>query len=69
MNGSNYELILPMKKRKIKSPKKKKYYLLISKKDNFQYGVFPHTKEGLIHAKNYLTKITTKPELYSIKSK
>lgn len=54
-------------KKKQKSPKKKKYYILISKKDNFQYGVFPYSKEGLNHAKNYLNKITTKPELYKIK--
>jgi hypothetical protein len=49
--------------------KKKKYYLLLSKKDNFQYGVFPYSKEGLVRARNYLNKITTKPELYTIKSK
>lgn len=55
-----------MKKNKFK---KKKYYILISKKDNFQYGVFPYSKEGLLHAKSYLNKITTKPELYTIKSK
>ena len=60
------------KKSKIKqqkSTKRKKYYILISKKDNFQYGVFPYSKEGLNHARNYLNKITTKPELYKIKSK
>jgi hypothetical protein len=60
------------KKRKIKqqkSVKRKKYYILISKKDNFQYGVFPYSKEGLNHARSYLNKITTKPELYKIKSK
>lgn len=59
------------KKQKNKSArlKKKKYYLLISKKDNFQYGVFPYSKEGLVNAKNYLNKITTKPELYTIKSR
>jgi len=60
-----------MKKNKIKKTKlkKKKYYILISIKDNFQYGVFPYSKDGLINAKNYLNKITTKPELYSIKPK
>jgi|GEM_PF-1659732 hypothetical protein len=60
-----------MKKNKIKKTKlkKKKYYILISKKDNFQYGVFPYSKDGLTNAKNYLNKITTKPELYSIKPK
>ena len=56
-------------KNKMNRLKKKKYYLLISKKDNFQYGVFPYSKEGLLHAKNYLNKMTTKPELYTIKSK
>lgn len=58
-----------MAKRKEKITKKKKYYILLSKKDNFQYGVFPYSKEGLNNAKNYLNKITTKPELYKIKSK
>lgn len=58
-----------MSKKKQKITKKKKYYLLISKKDNFQYGVFPYSKEGLNNARKYLTKITTKPELYKIKSK
>lgn len=55
--------------KKTKTTKKKKYYLLVSKKDNFQYGVFPYSKEGLEKAKLYLTKITTKPELYKIKSR
>jgi hypothetical protein len=57
------------KKKKQKIQKKKKYYLLISKKDNFQYGVFPYSKEGLQNARSYLGKITTKPELYTIKSR
>lgn len=58
------------KSKKIKTAtKKKKYYLLVSKKDNFQYGVFPYSKDGLEKAKIYLNKITTKPELYKIKSK
>jgi len=57
------------KNKKQKVLKKKKYYLLISKKDNFQYGVFPYSKEGLAKAKNYLQKITTKPELYKIRSR
>lgn len=55
------------KKQKIN--KKKKYYLLISKKDNFQHGAFPYSKEGLSHAKDYLSKITKQPDLYKIKSK
>lgn len=49
--------------------KKKKYYILVSKKDKFQYGVFPYSKEGLANARKYLNKITTKPELYKIKAK
>jgi len=57
------------KNRNIKSQKKKKYYIILSKKDKFQYGVFPYSKEGLQKAKAYLIKITTKPELYTIKSK
>jgi hypothetical protein len=56
-----------MRKKKPIAKKKKKYYLLISKKDNFQYGVFPYSKEGLNNARSYLNKITTKPELYTIK--
>jgi hypothetical protein len=63
---------MPKKKNTTKKKigaKKKKYYLLISKKDNFQYGVFPYSKEGLARAKLYLNKITAKPELYSIRSK
>lgn len=56
-----------MRKKKPTTKKKKKYYLLISKKDNFQYGVFPYSKEGLNNARSYLNKITTKPELYTIK--
>ena len=60
------------KKKNIKQlnkTKKKKYYLILSKKDKFQYGVFPYTKEGLTLARSYLSKITTKPELYVIKPK
>jgi len=57
------------KNKKQKTIKRKKYYLLVSKKDNFQYGVFPYSKEGLNNARSYLKKITTKPELYKIKSK
>ena len=49
--------------------KKKKYYLILSKKDRFQYGVFPYSKDGLEKAREYLQKITTKPELYKIKAK
>ena len=49
--------------------KKKKYYLILSKKDRFQYGVFPYSKDGLEKARAYLEKITTKPELYTIKPK
>lgn len=55
--------------KQINKVKKKKYYLILSKKDKFQYGVFPYTKEGLTSARSYLNKITTKPELYVIKPK
>jgi len=74
--GINLRIKLIMKKNKknkkikqIVKIKKKKYYLILSKKDKFQYGVFPYTKEGLSSAKSYLNKITTKPELYMIKPK
>lgn len=60
---------MPKSKKTKTVTKKKKYYLLVSKKDNFQYGVFPYSKDGLEKAKLYLNKITTKPELYKIKSK
>lgn len=55
--------------KQVNKTKKKKYYLILSKKDKFQYGVFPYTKEGLTSARSYLNKITTKPELYVIKPK
>lgn len=57
------------KKIKIRSHKKKKYYIILSKRDKFQYGVFPYSKDGLEKARAYLDKITTKPELYTIKPK
>jgi len=56
-------------KKALRSHKKKKYYIILSKKDRFQYGVFPYSKDGLKKAKEYLVKITTKPQLYTIKSK
>ena len=58
-----------MKKKQKAKTKKKKYYILLSKKDKFQYGVFPYSKDGLEKARKYLNKITTRPELYRIKPK
>ena len=58
-----------IKSNKIKGKKRKKYYIILSKKEKFQYGVFPYSKEGLQKARVYLNKITTKPELYTIKSR
>jgi hypothetical protein len=57
------------KNKSINKIKKKKYYIILSKRDKFQYGVFPYSKEGLTSARSYLNKITTKPELYIIKPK
>ena len=40
--------------------KRKKYYAIHSKNDNFLHGVFPLTKEGLKSAKQYIAKLSGK---------
>jgi hypothetical protein len=56
------------KQRKIqKKNKKLKYYALINKNDNFLYGVFEPSKNGLEKAKEYLAKIDSTNKYYKIK--
>jgi len=40
--------------------KKRKYYGVYSKNDNFLHGVFPVTKEGFKLAQAYISKIAPK---------
>ena len=50
--------------------KKRKFYGIYSKSDNFLYGVFPFSKEGFKSAQKYIqTKLKTKNNLYYIKKK
>lgn len=50
--------------------KKKKYYAIYSKNDNFLHGVFPLSEEGLKKAKNYINKLSTsKKNPYYIEKK
>jgi hypothetical protein len=49
--------------------KKKKYYGVYSK-DNFLYGVFPHSKEGYNSAKKYANNLSPKnKKMYFVKEK
>lgn len=36
--------------------KREKFYMVISKKNNYTYGAFPYTKEGRKAAKDYIEK-------------
>lgn len=50
--------------------KKHKFYGIYSKNDNFLYGVFPFSTEGLKNAQKYIqSKLKTKNNLYYIKKK
>jgi hypothetical protein len=50
--------------------KRKKYYAIHSKSDNYLHGVFPLTEDGLKSAKAYITKISGKKKsLYYIEKK
>jgi hypothetical protein len=40
--------------------KRKKYYAILSKNDNYLHGVFPLSKEGYQEAKTYIQKISSK---------
>jgi len=59
------------KKTKIKNQDQKKlkhkYYAIFSKNDNFLYGVFPPSKEGLSKAKAHILKIDPSNKNYKIK--
>jgi hypothetical protein len=46
---------------------KHKYYAIFSKNDNFLYGVFPPSKEGLSKAKAHILKIDPSNKNYKIK--
>lgn len=50
--------------------KRKKYYAIYSKNDNFLHGVFPLSKEGFREAKMYIQKISPKnPKNFYIEEK
>jgi hypothetical protein len=50
--------------------KKKKYYAIYSKSDNFLHGVFPLSKEGYKEAKTYIQRISPKnPKNFYIQEK
>jgi len=48
-----------------KRKRKKKYYLVLSESNNYRYGAFPYTEEGLKMAKMYIKKM--EPEKLYIK--
>jgi len=43
-----------------KNKKNKKYYLIESKSRKWSYGAFPHTEDGLLKAKKYLSNLQKK---------
>ena len=47
--------------------KRKKYYAILCKNDNFLHGVFPPSKEGLLKAKAHILKIDPSNKNYKIK--
>lgn len=53
--------------KKQQKKKKLKYYALVSKNDNFLYGVFEPSERGLEKAKEYLLKIDSTNKYYKIK--
>lgn len=58
------------KHKKIIQKKKKlkhKYYAIFSKNDNFLYGVFPPSEDGLSKAKAHILKIDPYNKNYKIK--
>lgn len=40
--------------------KKQKFYMVISKKNNYTYGAFPYTKQGKEDAKHYIANKSNK---------
>jgi len=49
-----------------KSPKKQKYYLVLSRYKNYKHGAFPHSPEGLKLAEDFVKKHAGVEELYII---
>jgi len=49
--------------------KREKYYLVISKKNNYTYGAFPYTKEGKQAARDYVQERSNKNLQLKIKIK
>jgi len=61
---------LDLEKNNMPKIRRKKYYAIHSKSDNFLHGVFPLTEDGLTSAKAYISKISGKNKnLYYIKKK
>lgn len=56
-----------MKKINNKKQKRISYYAILNKNDNFLHGVFPPSKEGLLKAKAYISKIDPTNRNYKIK--
>jgi|TARA_Y100001970_G_scaffold285099_1_gene403926 hypothetical protein len=40
--------------------RKKKYYLIVSKRNNWRYGAFDYSEEGKMKAENYLKTLKVK---------
>ena len=40
--------------------RKKKYYLIVSKRNNWRYGAFDYCEEGKMKAENYLKTLKVK---------
>ena len=55
-----------MKKKNKQKKQKNKYYAIFSKTDNFLYGVFPSSQDGLFKAKEYLIKLDPSNKNYKI---
>tara|TARA_Y100000401_G_C8205503_1_gene165765 strand:+ start:228 stop:413 length:186 start_codon:yes stop_codon:yes gene_type:complete len=53
------------------SSKRKKYYLVVSEKNQHTYGAFNHTPEGFFEAERYVKKISkvNKTAVFIIKEK
>jgi len=49
--------------------KREKYYMVVSKKNNYTYGAFPYTKEGKQAARNYIQEKSNKNLKLKIKIK
>jgi hypothetical protein len=49
-----------------KSPKKQKYYLVLSRYKNYKHGAFPHSPEGLELAEAFVEKHKDTEDLYIV---